>query len=213
MLPGAVAQMVCETPDRYGTMAGMEIGGHPQCNATSLELRVRRATPQDAASVAEIHVASWRAGYAGLLPDTLLTSLSVEERTTSWTGYLDESAQGSTFIATSDDTAYGFATVGPGRDDDATPETGELWALYTHPDAWGHGAGAALLTAGLDQLGALGFSRATLWVLTTNQRARRFYEWHGWETDGRSKIEDRGGAPLDHVRYELTDLTRGIPKT
>jgi ribosomal protein S18 acetylase RimI-like enzyme len=170
-------------------------------------LHIRVAVPEDAQRIAITHVASWRAGYAGLLPDTLLESLSVEERTTSWTSNLDGRSGSRTLVAISDcDDVHGFATVGPSRDDDATPGTGELWALYTHPDEWRRGVGSTLVDAAKRQLRASGFSQATLWVLTDNDRARRFYERHGWHPQGRSRVDWRGDVRLDEVRCELADL-------
>jgi hypothetical protein len=45
---------------------------------------IRIATPGDAPGLANLHVASWRETYAGLVPDAMLSSLSVEERTALW---------------------------------------------------------------------------------------------------------------------------------
>ncbi|KRF23226.1 MULTISPECIES: hypothetical protein [unclassified Phycicoccus] len=42
---------------------------------------------------------------------------------------------------------------------------------------------------------------ATLWVLDGNQRARRFYEHHGWRSDGAAKVDWCGDVRLDEVRY------------
>ena len=44
--------------------------------------RIRTATPEDARAIAEVHVASWRAAYRGVLPDTYLDRLSVDENKT-----------------------------------------------------------------------------------------------------------------------------------
>jgi ribosomal protein S18 acetylase RimI-like enzyme len=190
-------------------MSAMNAQPLPPGSAPSSAPRVRRGVPDDAAGVAVAHVASWRVGYAGLLPDDL-ASLSVEERTTSWTGHLAEGSGSRTFIALSDDdTVLGFSTVGRSRDDDATPETGELWALYTHPAAWRQGVGSALFDAAKHELQALGFQRATLWVLASNERARRFYESHGWQAQDRHKVDWRGDVRLDEVQYELPDLNDG----
>lgn len=189
-------------------MSAMDAQPLPSGSPLSLVPRVRRGVPDDAAGVAAAHVASWRVGYAGLLPDDLLASLSVEERTVSWASHLAAGSGGRTFIALSDDnTVLGFATVGRSRDDDATPETGELWALYTHPDAWRQGVGSALSGAAKRELRAMGFHRATLWVLASNNRARRFYESHGWQAQDRHKVDWRGNVRLDEVQYELSDLS------
>lgn len=45
---------------------------------------IRAATPNDAALIAGVHVASWRETYAGLLPEAMLSDLSVSDRTGRW---------------------------------------------------------------------------------------------------------------------------------
>ncbi len=52
-----------------------------------------------------------------------------------------------------------------------------------------------------------GFAYATLWVLGTNARARRFYERRGWRHDGASKLHDWEAFVATDLRYgvELDD--------
>ena len=69
------------------------------------------------------------------------------------------------------------------------------------PEAWGTGLGRALMTATLSHLAGCGFESATLWVLDTNARARRFYARAGWTADGSAKQDDIGGALVTEVRY------------
>ncbi len=53
-------------------------------------------------------------------------------------------------------------------------------------------------------LAARGASRAILWVLESNNAARRFYERRGWTTDGASSPRPGGGTDLSMVRYNKT---------
>ena len=46
---------------------------------------LRWATEADAREVAVVHVDSWRAAYANLIPSEVLAALSVEQRTAGWT--------------------------------------------------------------------------------------------------------------------------------
>jgi hypothetical protein len=57
------------------------------------------------------------------------------------------------------------------------------------------------MTGALERLAAAGFAQATLWVLGTNARARRFYEAAGWSADGMVRTEDFQGLRLTEVRY------------
>ena len=85
--------------------------------------------------------------------------------------------------------------TGPG------PDVGEIYAIYLLPQHWGGGAGRALMAAALAALTDTGFTRATLWVLAGNDRARRFYARGGWHPDGLTKRDESRGFPLDEMRY------------
>jgi ribosomal protein S18 acetylase RimI-like enzyme len=90
---------------------------------------------------------------------------------------------------------------GPSRDDDGSVSTGEVWAIYIHPDYWRGGVGSALMTAALQRLADDGYSEAVLWVFEANGRARGFYERFGWRPDGASAIFERGGGQAVEIRY------------
>jgi hypothetical protein len=47
-------------------------------------MEIQLATANDCRSIAEVHVASWQATYAGLLPEDYLASLSVDQREAMW---------------------------------------------------------------------------------------------------------------------------------
>ncbi|HEU4328257.1 MAG TPA: GNAT family N-acetyltransferase [Roseiflexaceae bacterium] len=166
---------------------------------------VREAQLSDAEGIAEVHVASWRAVYSGLLSDQLLQSLSVERRTQGWRAIL---AQGDSlvFVYEAEGRIAGFASCGRSRDEQAgSGQTGELFSIYLAPDLWGKGCGTALLHTALDALRAQGYAVVTLWVLDTNRRAILFYERAGFQSDGTSKIETGpGDTPLHEIRYRRT---------
>lgn len=169
-------------------------------------LLVRRAEPQDAPVVARVHTASWRQAYRGLLPQEYLDALSVEARTKTWAKAFSQ-LPGQTptnLVAELDGQIIGFTCVGPSRDDDTDTATCELWGLYLDPAHWGAGHGHTLHTEALDVARASGAAAAILWVLTTNQRARHFYESHGWATDGAEKTDWRGDVRLDETRYRIS---------
>ncbi|WP_329057576.1 GNAT family N-acetyltransferase [Amycolatopsis sp. NBC_01480] len=167
---------------------------------------VRPATAADAAQIAAVHVGSWQAAYDGLLPAEFLAGLSLPARERSWVERLSAPDSGQTvLVVLLDGAVAGFAAVCPSRDEDATPETGELTSIYLLPDHWGRGAGRALHERVVATLAAT-FTTATLWVLSTNTRARLFYERAGWSPDNRTKVETiaNGTVTLDEVRYRLS---------
>jgi ribosomal protein S18 acetylase RimI-like enzyme len=93
---------------------------------------------------------------------------------------------------------------GPTTDDDAVEATAEIFTIYIEPDAVGTGAGRALFVHATDDFRRRGFAHATLWVLASNTRTRRFYEAGGWRFDGSTKSELFGEWPLDLARYRIS---------
>lgn len=163
---------------------------------------IREATVTDAEAIAKIHVETWQCAYRGQVPDSYLDSLTVEKRKVRWTEILSRPVQGSkNFVAIYDRKVAGFCTVGPSRDKDAEKSTGELWGIYVDSTQLGNGIGSAMMQSGLQYLVKEGFKNATLWVLTTNNKARQFYEHKGWNVDGQTKVDHRNDFDLHETRY------------
>jgi ribosomal protein S18 acetylase RimI-like enzyme len=160
-------------------------------------VRIRRAKLDDAAAIAEVHVRTWQAAYEHVFGAERLTGVTVEQRLPMWRQILRDAEQ-TALVAEEGDGIIGWCTVGPSRDDDAD---GELWGIYVLPDAWGSGAGTALMTAGIEALRASGRREVILWVLEDNPRARRFYEREGWALDGARKDDEFLGVRVTEVRY------------
>ena len=152
-------------------------------------MRIRRAEIGDALAVATVHVRSWQAAFAGQVPQDHLDGLRPEDRREQWEDILasaDWPRRG--VLVAEDDGVLGFAALSPNRDGDADPAAvGEIAALYLSPGVWGRGIGGRLMTESLALFREAGFPLATLWVLDTNEPARRFYEACGWRADGTVK--------------------------
>jgi shikimate kinase len=97
--------------------------------------------------------------------------------------------------------------VGPSSDSDANPETGTLYAIYIDPNYMGQGIGSQLMAKGLETLKVQNFKEATLWVLDTNAKTRRFYESRDWAEDGAKKTEPGDGFDLNETRYRISLAT------
>ena len=102
----------------------------------------------------------------------------------------------------------GFVTFGPSEDEPADPEVGQVYAIYVDSGYWDRGYGRDLFAAAVRGLTAADFGAATLWVLESNARARRFYESAGWAADGATKTERRGDVELREIRYRSRPLVR-----
>jgi L-amino acid N-acyltransferase YncA len=166
-------------------------------------VRIRGATPDDVRAVAEIHVASWRWAYEGLIPNEFLDGISVEDREEMWREALTSSvpARG-LVVAEANDGLVGFAAFGPTEDPEAAG-VGEVYAIYVKPEAVGTGAGWELFTRAIGSMRSCGFRSAILWVLEGNERARRFYERAGWAWDGTTGTHRFDCANRPVVRYAM----------
>ena len=163
--------------------------------------QVRRPGPADATAIAEVHVATWKAAYAGIFHDDFLSAMSVGHRAEVWNRILEEAADGAGLhVALAGGRIVGFAHGGPSRDTDGR-DAAEVYAVYVLPGYWGTGVGRALLDALVAELTAGGAPEATLWVLEPNHRARAFYEREGWKPDGRAETIERGNTAVQELRY------------
>jgi GNAT superfamily N-acetyltransferase len=170
--------------------------------AEQSDWHVRAAVLADAPAIADVHVRSWRAAYEGQLPDAYLGKLSAEERAASWRVRLTAPVAGwGAFVAVSDGQIMGFIAFGPSGHDDAPPGWAEIYALYLERAAWGRGIGRALLDDAERALLSFGFAQLGLWVLESNDRARRFYENAGWVTDRRVTVSVEDDMEFREVVY------------
>lgn len=156
---------------------------------------IRWATVDDADDLADVHVATWQAAYARMLPAEFLGTIDRAARARWWRRFIGDGAR---VHVAEIDRVVGFCHA-TGSSDDGW---GEIYSIYVHPDNWGDGHGHDLLQAGEDTLRATGFETALLWVLDANQRARRFYERHGWTVGKPIRVEEIGGVQVTEVRYE-----------
>ena len=164
------------------------------------EMRIRRATSDDAESLAKVHIDSWRSAYRGLVPHSYLDGLDYAKRGQYFRKALAARSE-ETYLAEQEGEILGFLTVGRCRDADVDREaTGEIFGIYLAPQHWRKGLGSSLCRFAEETLRSRGFRRATLWVFEANDRARRFYEAMGFRADGASKTL-HPGAPLKAVRY------------
>jgi GNAT superfamily N-acetyltransferase len=174
-------------------------------------LIIRRERPEDAPAVADVHVGSWQAAYAGIMPDEVLARLNVA----AWAqrrrdvGTADPDHPFLTVVAEEGERVVGFATAGPYRNDqdaeDPDPRYGEILSMYVAPDRWGAGVGRTLMAAVLSETAGHNWPELRLWVLEENTRGRRFYERAGLVPDGeRSAFELQRG--VGQLPVTLTEL-------
>jgi GNAT superfamily N-acetyltransferase len=153
-------------------------------------------------------VASWRCGYAGIVPEPLLAQLTSAPAVAAWQERWLEaitnppSSRHRVLVAVEDAASAagaagaaparagarvvsGFASAGPATDKDRWPRTdAELYELRVLPERTRQGHGSRLLHAVAETLADDGFHTACTWTLEADAALRQFLESSGWAADG-----------------------------
>lgn len=168
-------------------------------------ITIRRANSADANAIAEVHVASWRTTYAGIVAQAYLDGLSLDDRRAAWGRWLaDASASRSEiFVAEMHGGIVGFVAGGPLQIATSGYDA-QLHAIYLRAGVQGKGTGRRLVRVWAAAVIDRGCSAAIVEVLARNP-ARGFYE-----RLGARHLEDNdvviGGEVYSEARYGWTDL-------
>ena len=169
-------------------------------------MRIRVARVGDAAAIAPVYVESWRSAYAGLVPDSVLTGMSLSRQRRRWVSQI---ASGDTVMVADHpvDGIVGVGSCGLCRDI-RFAGSGEIYTLYLAPDWQDQGYGRELLSAMLSAMRSAGFDAAILWVLARNP-SRFFYEAMGGERVA-EREEQLWGTTLPEIAYEWRPLPQPL---
>lgn len=174
-------------------------------------LYIRYAALSDAGMISSIYQQSTQRAYQDFMAEAHDYSRLLNRRESFWAQKLaiPPTKEQRILVAEYESSVVGFVEIGaPSYPEEvATEDTGELHFLFTAPDFIGHGIGSRLLTHAAQLLQEDGYRQAFLWVFSRNLQARRFYERHGWRTDGVERPDPAlsflATCPLE-VCYTLT---------
>ena len=169
-------------------------------------ISLRPARPGDAPAIAKVHVETWRAAYAGLVPDEYLVSMTESKQALMWNNTIRRAAAPEAVLAAESTDLPGGRIVGFGSCGGARgqPGSGEIFSLYVAPDWQGQGIGRLLLEALFARLHESSLNQAVIWVLSGNP-ARFFYEALGGRRIAERK-ERFAGVDLAEAGYAWGDL-------
>lgn len=161
-----------------------------------------------------LHALGWRAAYRDSIPADYMAREITDSR---WVPVFRRNYEEGVYrglLLYGKDAPLCCATYGPARVDQTAGDTicnfsspdlaawGELVSLYAHPDYWGKGCGSAMMEEVLDRMKTAGYPGCFLYVLRENNRARRFYEKHGFSWDGHSlEVTLTSDTVLTDLRY------------
>ena len=173
-------------------------------------MRIRAATPADSLAIGHVHVDSWRTTYRGLMPDSILAALSVEQRAAMWQQAAEAIQKGESrsLLLVAEDPAegiIGFASAGPEREEGSGFD-GEFYAIYLLEHHQGRGVGWQLACRAVEILLSQGFESMRVWVLEDNP-AEKFYKRMGGQRVG-EKALSLAGQDFTEIAYAWPDLAR-----
>jgi len=163
------------------------------------ETVVRRATAEDAGSIADLQIQVWQQAFADLLPAHVVFT-DAARHTAVWDARLRQG--GPVLLALEGATSVGFAAVSPELDDrNLLARIGEIEVVYVVP-RWGRrGHGGRLLAGAAAELRRLGATSARWWVPESDAATTAFLTGAGWSADGVRRELDTGAEPIFEVRF------------
>ncbi|TNM60841.1 GNAT family N-acetyltransferase [Aliirhizobium smilacinae] len=163
----------------------------------TLSIDVRRADPQDARTISEVHRESWKQAYAGLIPHKPLIQM-LERRGEKWWRKATDGPATLLVIEVAGQLA-GYATIGLNRAR-SLPYDGEIYEIYLRPEFQGVGLGRRLFSESRKLLKSLGCTGLVVWCLEDSEHAIRFFRRHDG-VDAVEGVEDFGGTQLRKLGF------------
>lgn len=157
---------------------------------------VDASTEEHFRAMSLIHALGWRDTYAGYVPDAYMAREITDVRWVDQFRADYETGRCHGLLLYRADVPVACINYGPARTENLNAGTassfpnddyrdwGEIISFYTHPEERGKGYGGLLFEEAVSRLRALGFHRQFVFVLRENEKARRFYQRHGFAWDG-----------------------------
>jgi ribosomal protein S18 acetylase RimI-like enzyme len=135
-----------------------------------MQVTIRKATIDDAQSIAEVRTGSWQSTYSGILNDAYLNNIDTAKNAELWKQIIVRNLL--VYVAETDK-IVGFVSGGKNRSSDIAAE-GEIYALYLLKEWQGKGIGKMLFDTFINQLLLASMRSMLIWVLRDNP-SKHFY--------------------------------------
>ena len=147
---------------------------------------IERVKLGDEATLAYIQTESWKAAFKDILDSDILQRCTQIDKATVMYRRLLEQNIGNGYLLKVEGTPHCIAWWDATRENDM-PGYAELICIHSLQNQWQKGYGSKMMDAVLRDISDAGYTKVMLWVFEDNVRARRFYEKHGFKTDGKTK--------------------------
>jgi diamine N-acetyltransferase len=154
---------------------------------SDLDTIIRRATPEDAETLAVLGAGTFTETFGHLYPpEDLQAFLEDAHSVTAWTRTLADSQRAAWLAALADATPIGFIVVGACKLplENREPTAGEIQQLYVLARHHNLRLGTRLMDVGLEWFDAQGRTPLYVGVWSENHGAQRFYRRYGFHQVG-----------------------------
>jgi ribosomal protein S18 acetylase RimI-like enzyme len=166
-------------------------------------LAIRPAHLDEADAVADLHTASWRVTYRGILPDDTTAPDFIAKRREYWRAALARDDWNFTLVAEEAGVADLIGFVATWGDPDGVSDA-FIESLHVRPGRTRGGIGRALIGAAAAQVAASGRRSLSLWVYDANTPAKEFYRRIGGSVVEK-RVWERAGAMVCDLRILWPD--------
>lgn len=151
------------------------------------KIEIRKVKAGDEKILAYIQTESWKKAFFHILTEEELvhyTNISKAEEM-----YADILSQGfgKGFILFIDGTPQCMAYWNATREKEMQ-QYAELICIHSLQDKWGHGYGSMMMKHILNEVKQAKYTKIMLWVFEDNERAKKFYEKHGFTLINKNKM-------------------------
>ncbi|KAI8066738.1 GCN5-like N-acetyltransferase [Gongronella butleri] len=170
-----------------------------------MPIQLRPATDSDHDLLVQIHVASWKVTYKGLVPDTFLDDEAHSELDARWKKKhpLQCARVRHTTIAYDEASGESVGFVYAEYEQEKEKDMVYVDHLHVLPNWQGHGIGKMLLKDACDWTRSLALPKIYLYVMEQNAQAIQFYERQKWIYDGDLEGQMSGSLTVQARRYVL----------
>ncbi len=170
---------------------------------------------EDARRVAEIHTASWRHAYRGIVDQAFLDALDINKRETNWRNGIEKNDPAIVRLVAVErrdgnqekERIVGFVCGLDNRKKDLVPGCdSELWAIYVDPASERRGVGSALLSSFFLELKKLNRKKCAVWTFEDNSVSRGFYLKQGGKLSHPTDVLKIGDQNFLCVAYEFENF-------
>lgn len=151
-------------------------------------MNIRVASIHDAEGIAYVHVRSWATTYAGLISDSYLSSMKIEDRKDRWEKiFHHRHIEEGTYVAVEQERIIGFIDGGKAREAEDGYDA-EIYAIYLLEEAQRKSHGKKLINTLVHHFRSKNYHSVMVWVLEQNPSIE-FYRKLGGQFIRKQKIK------------------------